>query len=344
MGFRYRSRPDPHSGHGTGLVLRPRDDRLFLQAPVAHLRLPKVGRAVTTGAAPKPGANRRGKCSADRVCAQPEELSPRRPGQADPGETRGATGSGVHSVGPGAVRQLPAVARQAKPQNLSQAGRWQVSSLLRLLPGRRSGALLAAGADVVSFPAAVLLQRPQLSGTTDEPAPSRVPGSGQRLRLDCRLRTSAEAGRRVWGPEAAPQTGRLRRSLLPGGEAARAYLPLESGSGGVRHRHVFRQPSDLQAIYERLTRTAIHTVKPDNVATFPGRKLNGNYQDEMGNRFNTRLEGTRIKHTMGPVSIKMYDKFQLILRIETTVVNVSFFKHYREVEHQDGTRSMAGPR
>jgi len=48
-----------------------------------------------------------------------------------------------------------------------------------------------------------------------------------------------------------------------------------------------------------------------------------------------------IKHTMGPVSIKMYDKFQLILRIETTVVNVSFFKHYRQVEHEDGTRSMA---
>src|SRR5450755_3961367 len=84
---------------------------------------------------------------------------------------------------------------------------------------------------------------------------------------------------------------------------------------------VFQRQSDLQAIYERLTRTAIHTVKPDNIATFLGRKLNGNYQDEMGNRFNTRIEGTRIKHTMGPVSIKMYDKFRLILRIETTVVN-----------------------
>jgi len=104
---------------------------------------------------------------------------------------------------------------------------------------------------------------------------------------------------------------------------------------------VFQRQSDLQAIYERLTRTAIHTVKPDNIATFLGRKLNGNYQDEMGNRFNTRIEGTRLKHTMGPVSIKMYDKFRLILRIETTVVNVSFFKHYREVEHKDGTCSMA---
>ena len=74
---------------------------------------------------------------------------------------------------------------------------------------------------------------------------------------------------------------------------------------------VFHHQSDLQAIYERLTRTAIHTVKPDNIATFLGRKLNGNYPDEMGNRFNTRIEGTRIKHTMGPVSIKMYDKFRL---------------------------------
>jgi hypothetical protein len=104
---------------------------------------------------------------------------------------------------------------------------------------------------------------------------------------------------------------------------------------------VFARQADLQAIYDRLTRAAIHTVKPDNIATFLGRKLNGNYQDEMGNRFNTRIEGTRLKHTMGPVSIKMYDKFQLILRIETTVVNVSFFKHYREVEHKDGTSSMA---
>jgi len=97
----------------------------------------------------------------------------------------------------------------------------------------------------------------------------------------------------------------------------------------------------LQVIYDRLTRTAIHTVKPDNIATFLGRKLNGNYQDEMGNRFNTRIEGTRIQHIMGQVSIKMYDKFRLILRIETTVVNVSFFKHYCEVEHKDGARRMA---
>jgi hypothetical protein len=44
-----------------------------------------------------------------------------------------------------------------------------------------------------------------------------------------------------------------------------------------------------------------------------------------------------IKHTIGPVSLKMYDKHGFILRIETTVNDVSFFKHYRQVEHNDGT-------
>ncbi len=100
---------------------------------------------------------------------------------------------------------------------------------------------------------------------------------------------------------------------------------------------VFSHQGDLQAIYENLTRTAIHTVHPDNVATFLGRKLTANYQDEMGNRYNVRIEGTRIKHIMGPASIKMYDKFGHILRIETTINDVSFFQHYRTVEQRDGT-------
>ena len=103
---------------------------------------------------------------------------------------------------------------------------------------------------------------------------------------------------------------------------------------------VFKRQQDLQAIYDQLTRTAIHVVKPENVATFLGKKLHSNYQDEMGNNFNTRIEGTRIKHTMGQVAIKMYDKLGLVLRIETTSNNVSFFKHYRQVEHRDGTRSL----
>jgi hypothetical protein len=85
--------------------------------------------------------------------------------------------------------------------------------------------------------------------------------------------------------------------------------------------------------------TLIQAVKPADIATFLGRKLHGNYQDEMGNRFNKRWLGTRIKHTMGPVSLKLYDKFNLVLRIETTVNDVSFFDQYRQVHHRDGTLS-----
>ncbi len=101
---------------------------------------------------------------------------------------------------------------------------------------------------------------------------------------------------------------------------------------------VFKRQVDLGPIYETITRTAIHTVKPDKVATFLGRKLTGNYQDELGNNFSTRIEGTCIKHHMGPVAIKMYDKFGLVLRIETTVNNPSFFKHHRWVEQRNGQK------
>jgi hypothetical protein len=102
---------------------------------------------------------------------------------------------------------------------------------------------------------------------------------------------------------------------------------------------VFRNQAALQRFYPHLVETLIQAVKPADVATFLGRKLNGNYQDEMGNRFNKRWLGTRIKHTMGPVSIKLYDKFNIVLRIETTVNDVSFFDQYRQVHHRDGTTS-----
>lgn len=103
---------------------------------------------------------------------------------------------------------------------------------------------------------------------------------------------------------------------------------------------VFESSKDLKPLYEDLIATAIHTVKPANIATFFSQKLHPNYEGEMGNNYNIRLEGSRIKHSMGPVSIKMYDKFNKILRIETTVNDVSFFKHYRTVEHRDGTTSQ----
>lgn len=100
---------------------------------------------------------------------------------------------------------------------------------------------------------------------------------------------------------------------------------------------VFRTQNALEAMLPPLMETLIQAVKPADIATFLGRKLDTRYQDEVGNRFNHRWLGRRIQHTMGPVSIKMYDTFNAVLRIETTVNNVSFFQHYRTVAHRDGT-------
>jgi len=99
---------------------------------------------------------------------------------------------------------------------------------------------------------------------------------------------------------------------------------------------VFKDQRTLQAFYPHLLEALIQAVKPADVATFLGRKLHGNYQGEMGNRFNVRWLGRRIKHQMGPVTIKLYDKFNSVLRIEVTVNDVSFFQQYRQVHHRDG--------
>lgn len=103
---------------------------------------------------------------------------------------------------------------------------------------------------------------------------------------------------------------------------------------------VFARQAEFQPLYDALTHTAIHAVKPDQVATFLGRKLTGRYRDELGNDFSTRIQGTRIKHHMGPAALKLYDKFGLIARVECTANDVTFFQHHRTVEHRDGTKAF----
>jgi hypothetical protein len=101
---------------------------------------------------------------------------------------------------------------------------------------------------------------------------------------------------------------------------------------------VFRQQARFQPLYEAIVRTAVHVIKAEHVATFLGHKLSANYQGEVGNDFSTRIQGTRIRHHMGPASIKLYDKAGLIARVECTANDVTFFKHHRHVEQRNGER------
>jgi hypothetical protein len=102
---------------------------------------------------------------------------------------------------------------------------------------------------------------------------------------------------------------------------------------------VFRSAATPGSLYEPLIRASVLNVKAEQVATFLGRKIAPHLRQEVGSRFSTRIEGTCIKHRFGSASIKMYDKFGCVLRIETTTNDVSFFKHHRKVEHRDGPPS-----
>jgi hypothetical protein len=106
---------------------------------------------------------------------------------------------------------------------------------------------------------------------------------------------------------------------------------------------VFRSTTTLGPLYDQLVRQSVLSVKAEQVASFLGRQITPQLAQEIGSQFSTRIEGTCIKHRFGKSSIKMYDKASIVLRIETTTNDVSFFKHHRKVEHRDGppTRALA---
>jgi hypothetical protein len=101
---------------------------------------------------------------------------------------------------------------------------------------------------------------------------------------------------------------------------------------------IFKKQEDLKLLYEEIILKCIHTVKPENIATFFSRSLAASYAQEVGTKYNKQIQGTRIKHFMGANSIKMYDKASKVLRIETTVNNITEFKVYRNVLKQTGQK------
>jgi hypothetical protein len=105
----------------------------------------------------------------------------------------------------------------------------------------------------------------------------------------------------------------------------------------------FRSTTTLAPLYDQLIRQSVLSVKAEQVANFLGRQITPQLAQEIGSQFSTRIEGTCVKHRFGKSSIKMYDKCGIVLRIETTTNDVSFFKHHRKVEHRNGpsTRELA---
>jgi len=99
---------------------------------------------------------------------------------------------------------------------------------------------------------------------------------------------------------------------------------------------VWRSAEKLAPVYEELSRQALLTVKAPEVAKFLGKRFPAHTDTALGSDFHTRVEGTRVKHFLGPASLKLYDKRGRVLRLECTVNDVTFFSHHRKVEHRDG--------
>jgi hypothetical protein len=102
---------------------------------------------------------------------------------------------------------------------------------------------------------------------------------------------------------------------------------------------VFKNDRVLPGLYREIVRTAAIEVGCADIYRFLGRKPRPNGKAESSSRLQTLVQGTRLKHTLGATSLKMYDKAGCVLRIECTTSDVTTFQHRRKVE----PRRSAGP-
>lgn len=102
----------------------------------------------------------------------------------------------------------------------------------------------------------------------------------------------------------------------------------------------FKNEAVLPGLYDQLVSSTMHTVKVPDIASFPGFQMPRTKLDNCGSSLKTTCEGVRLKHNYGKHSIKMYDKFNRVLRLETTSNQVNLFRTRRLVHHRDGSSSM----
>lgn len=105
---------------------------------------------------------------------------------------------------------------------------------------------------------------------------------------------------------------------------------------------MFRSPNELSTLYPRLVQYAMTTFGSGEVLRFLGKR--GSVQNfksaEILSHLGTRSEGVRVKHAIDRNSVKMYDKQQSVLRVETTINNTRQMKVFRASENDpDGPES-----
>jgi len=103
---------------------------------------------------------------------------------------------------------------------------------------------------------------------------------------------------------------------------------------------LFKDRAALKPLYEKLREHATLCFSAEDVLTFLGRKLHGNFKGEVLNDARKRWQGTRVKHRMKGNWIKMYDKHGCVLRIETVVNHPREFR-VRRLGKRQGEWVMA---
>jgi len=89
---------------------------------------------------------------------------------------------------------------------------------------------------------------------------------------------------------------------------------------------MFTNPAALKGLYDQLLTHATCRFSAEDVMTFLGRKLDGNFAGDVGNNCRKRWPGARVRHRMKENGIKMYDKHGCVLRVETTINRPYEFK------------------
>jgi hypothetical protein len=98
---------------------------------------------------------------------------------------------------------------------------------------------------------------------------------------------------------------------------------------------LFKDTDSLDKIYSDLIHHSMVTFKSPDVMKFLGRRLTrenkiyGSFKGEVMSNLKERPEGVRVKHSVNANSIKIYDKADSVLRIETTINKPNEFKSYR---------------
>lgn len=103
---------------------------------------------------------------------------------------------------------------------------------------------------------------------------------------------------------------------------------------------MFRSRAALDRVYPRLVRQALTTFDSGDVLRFLGRCPNvRSYKTaEICSTLKTRPEGTRVKHQLNSNSVKIYNKQETVLRVETTINNPRDMKVLRATEGQPKSR------